>query len=94
MMLPYKFHMPRTKSAKKALRQNIRHRAQNETRKTKMKTQVKNFKKLVAEGKLAEAKQAFPQVMKAVDKAVKNGYIKKGNAARTKSRLSKKLAAK
>jgi len=86
--------MPRTKSAKKALRQNVRRRAENNLRKNKVKSQVKQFKTLILEGKLEDAKKALPQVMKIVDKVAKKGYIKKGRASRIKSRLSKKLGIK
>jgi small subunit ribosomal protein S20 len=86
--------MPRIKSAKKALRQNVRHRTRNRARKSHIKIEIKNFRKLIGEKKLTEAAAAFPNVMQAVDKVAKSGYIKKGKANRIKSRLAKKLAVK
>lgn len=86
--------MPKTTSAKKALRQSERRRAGNLSRKNVMKTQMKRFKKLVSEGKIDEAKVLLPRVMKTVDKTAKTGYIKKGRASRIKSRLSRKLTTK
>ncbi len=88
------FDMPRTTSAKKALRQNARRRARNLKRRSSLKTAIKRFKKLVAEGKTDEAAKLLPLVMKTADKTVKTGYIKKGRASRIKSRLSKKLSPK
>jgi small subunit ribosomal protein S20 len=83
--------MPKTKSAKKALRQNIRRRARNIERKKKLKETLKKFKKLVAEKKLDEAKSYLPQVYKVLDKMAKVGFIKRGKTNRLKSRLAKKL---
>lgn len=84
--------MPITKSAQKALRQNIKRREINLQKKTELKTVIKQFKKLIAENKKEEAKNYLSQVYKKLDKAVKNNLIKKNNSSRLKSRLSKKLA--
>ena len=81
--------MPVSKSAKKALRQNIRRRAINLRRKRKMKELIKKFEKLILENKKEEAKKLLPSVYKAIDKAAKRGVIKKNTASRKKSRLAK-----
>lgn len=83
--------MPITKSAKKALRQNIRRRKINLKRKVELKAVIKQYKKLVAAGQKEEAKSCLPQVYKKLDKTVKVNLIKKNKAARLKSRLSKLL---
>ncbi|MBI4033956.1 MAG: 30S ribosomal protein S20 [Candidatus Brennerbacteria bacterium] len=83
--------MPRTKSAKKALRQTIRRRARNLGRQKKIKEVTKQFKKLVEAGKIDEARALLPKVYKALDKVAKTGYVKKNKANRLKSRLAKKL---
>ncbi|MCP6720094.1 MAG: 30S ribosomal protein S20 [Patescibacteria group bacterium] len=83
--------MPQTKSAKKALRQNYVRRKRNVGRKKEVKGAIKKFKKLVAEGKLEEARGQLPQVYKTLDKIAKIKLIKRGKADRLKSRLSKKL---
>jgi small subunit ribosomal protein S20 len=83
--------MPITKSAKKALRQNIRRRKRNLERKKKMKTAIKTYKKLLSENKIEEANAALSQVYKTLDKLAKVKFIKKGKANRLKSRLTKKL---
>lgn len=85
--------MPRTKSAKKALRQNVRRRSQNIGRKNKIKETVKGFRRLIAAKKSAEAKEMLPQVYKTLDKMAKTGLIKRNKAARLKSRLAKRLSA-
>lgn len=81
--------MPRTKSAKKALRQNIKRREINLKRKTELKSVIKQFKKMIAEKKTEEAQKYLSQVYKKLDKSAKVNLIKKNKASRLKSRLSK-----
>jgi len=83
--------MPITKSAKKALRQNIRRRERNLQRKTELKSVIKQYKKLIVAGEKERAKEYLSQVYKKLDKAAKVNLIKKNKAARLKSRLSKLL---
>lgn len=83
--------MPRIKSAKKAMRQNIRRRKQNLKRKAELKAVIKEYKKIAAEKGREEAKKYLPQVYKKLDKSAKVNLIKKNKAARLKSRLAKRL---
>jgi len=84
--------MPITKSAKKALRQNKRRRQRNLRQLNVLKTTIKKIKKLNTENKKEEALKLLPQAYKVIDKAVKTGLIKKNNAARKKSRLTKLIS--
>lgn len=86
--------MPITKSAKKALRQNIGRKAKNLVHKNKMKSLVKEVKGLVSQNKIKEAKNLLPQVYKVLDKAAKVGIIKRGTADRRKSRITKSIVSK
>ncbi len=79
--------MPIIKSAKKALRQNIRRRKINLKRKADLKSIIKQYKKLVSSNK-DEAKKYLAQVYKKLDKSAKVNLIKKNKASRLKSRLS------
>jgi len=54
-----------------------------------MKDAIKEIKKLVLQKKIEEAKKLIPKAQKAIDKAAKTGIIKKNNANRKKSLLSK-----
>lgn len=81
--------MPITKSAKKALRQNEKRRVHNLQYTKKMRKLVKEVRSLVGENKKDEAKKLLPQVYKSLDKTAKVGIIKKNNASRKKSRLTK-----
>jgi len=78
-----------TKSAKKALRQNLRRKAKNLVYKNKIKNLVKEARTLVLEKKIDEAQKLLPAIYKAADKAAKTGVIKKNTADRIKSRLTK-----
>lgn len=97
--------MPITKSAKKALRQSKKRRVRNIKRQNAFKDIIKDIRKLVLEDEKAapegelrqrreEALKLLPRAYKAIDKAVKVGIIKKNNASRKKSRLTKLVNAK
>lgn len=80
--------MPITRSAKKALRQNIKRRERNLAKKEAYKKAIKEYKKLLANNKIEEAKQKLNLVYKTLDKASKTNVIHKNKASRLKSRLS------
>lgn len=73
--------------AKKALRSSERKAVYNLRRKRAMKDAVKEVLDLVTEKKISEAERRVPEAYKAIDKAAKQGVIKKNTAARKKSRL-------
>lgn len=75
-----------TSSAKRAIRTAERRHIFNLRRADAMNKHVKSFRKLVGEGKHAEAEKSLPTLYKALDKAAKRGVIKKNTAARKKSR--------
>ena len=78
-----------TKSAKKAIRQSATRKEHNIVYKNKIKVLVKEAKLLVSTKKMTEAKKLLPEIYKAFDKAAKVGIIKKNNASRHKSRLTR-----
>lgn len=83
-----------TESAKKAIRQNKRRKARNLVYKNKIKNLVKEARSLVLAKKTEEAKALLPKIYQALDKAAKVGVIKKNNASRRKSRLTKLIEKK
>jgi small subunit ribosomal protein S20 len=85
--------MPITKSAKKALRQNIKRRKRNLRYKRKIKDLKKEIKVLISQKKTKEAESLVPKIYKAADKAAKVGVIKKNKAARIKSKITKLISA-
>jgi small subunit ribosomal protein S20 len=80
--------MPITQSAKKAIRSSLRKKAINDKRKKAMKEIIKKIEK-VAKTDKAEALKMLSKAFQAIDKSAQKGVIKKNNAARKKSRLSK-----
>ena len=82
--------MPITKSAKKAIRSSLRKKGYNDLRKRAMKDAIKKLEKAAKTDK-AKALQMLSGVFQTIDKAAKTGVIKKNNASRKKSRLSKLL---
>lgn len=80
--------MPITKSAKKAIRTSLRKKAFNDQRKKMMKEVIKKIEKTAKTSK-AEAAKMLSSAFQAIDKSAQKGVIKKNNAARKKSRLSK-----
>jgi small subunit ribosomal protein S20 len=83
--------MPITKSAKKALRQNIRRKIRNLRAKRKIKDLKKKISVLFSQGKHDQAKNLLPQYYKLLDKAAKTNLIKQNKADREKSRITKLL---
>ena len=81
--------MPNTKSAKKALRQNKRRVARNVVYKKKIRGLFKEIKNLISQKNIGGAEKLLPKIYKILDKAAKVGIIKKGAAARKKSRITK-----
>jgi small subunit ribosomal protein S20 len=84
--------MAKTSSARKALRVSKRQGLYNARRKGAMKTAVKSIGKLIT-SKSADAAKSLAGVQQAIDKAAKNGTIKKNTAARMKSRIAKRISA-
>ncbi len=68
-----------------------RRRVFNARRKKTMKDAVKDMSKLVLSKKEKEAAAMLPTVYKAIDKAAKEGTIKKNTAARMKSQAARAL---
>lgn len=83
-----------TESAKKAIRQSAKRKEQNTVYKDKIKKLVKEARFLASTKKMDEAKKLLPEIYSALDRAAKVGVIKKNNASRHKSRLTKLIEKK
>lgn len=81
--------MPNTSSAKKALRQSIRHAVHNRAKQQALHDIEKEIKRLALGGKKGDAEKLITHAYKLFDKAVKTQVIKKNAASRKKSRLTK-----
>jgi small subunit ribosomal protein S20 len=80
--------MPITQSAKKAIRGSLRKKGYNDRSKRIMKEIIKKMEKIAKTDK-KEAAKILNSAFQTIDKAAKRGIIKKNNAARKKSRLSR-----
>lgn len=76
----------------KALRQSEKRAVKNRRVSNAYKSTLKEFRRLVADGKSKEAAQYFAKVQMRLDKASKTGVIKANKAARLKSRASALIA--
>lgn len=85
--------MPIIKSAIKRVRVEARRQKRNLITKNRYKDLVKQFTKLVEDGKIAEAAKMLPQVQKALDMATKKNLLHQNNASRKKSQLAKMVAS-
>lgn len=85
--------MPNIKSAAKRARTAQVRALRNASTKSSVKTAVKKYEAQLAQGDLSAAEAALRKAISAIDKAAKKGVIHKNQAARRKSRLSRKLVA-
>ena len=80
--------MPNIKSAKKRMRQNIKAREQNRSKKAEIRTYEKKLRKAVEQNNEPAAVEAYKKFSSSIDKATKTNLVHKNNANRKKSRLS------
>ena len=85
--------MAHTLSAKKRIRQSEAARARNRWRKRNVKDDVKEFLTAVHDGNAEKATEAYRSMTKALDQVAATGTIHRNAAARTKSRMAKRLNA-
>jgi len=88
--------MANTVSSLKRVRQTERKTAVNRLRKSRLRTQIRKMRRLVASSDATAAEAELPTTYSLIDRAAKWGIIKKNSAARYKARLTanvKKLAA-
>ena len=83
--------MPITKAAQKQMRVDERRRQRNKSARSLTKTNVGKAETLIASGKLETAEEVTKVAITSLDKAAEKGVIHPNKAARTKSRLMKKL---
>jgi len=78
--------MPQHKSAEKRLRQNAKKREHNKSRRSKMRTLIKN---VLNSTDKTEAAQHLKKAVSLIDRLSLKGIIHPNNAARKKARLTK-----
>jgi len=80
-------------SARKRIRQSVKHRAVNRARKIELKDTVRSFKEALSSGDKAKSAEALKAAIKKLDKVASKGTIHKNTASRRKSRLQRKFNA-
>ncbi len=86
--------MAHTKSAEKRHRQDEKRRLRNRGRVRAIKKQIKSFEELVKSGSAEDLKKAYNTAAKLLDKSAAKRTIHPNAAARKKSQLARKVAAK
>ncbi|MBP8303740.1 MAG: 30S ribosomal protein S20 [Phycisphaerae bacterium] len=85
--------MAHSLSAKKRIRQNAKARATNRARKSRVKTQIKKFETVLAQGDAKKAADEFRMLTKRLDQTAATGLLHKKTVARRKSRMARRLNA-
>ena len=85
--------MANTKSAIKRIRRISKQTIVNKARKSRYKNALKKMNLLIDGKKKDEAKKFLPKLNSELMKIVKSGIIKKKNASRNVSRITKKITA-
>ena len=85
--------MANTKSAIKRIRKIATQTLVNKARRSKYRNAIKKMNLFILEQKKAEALKFLPRLNSELMKVAKTGIIKKANASRNVSRITKKIAA-
>ena len=85
--------MANTKSAIKRIRRISRQTVVNKTRKSKFKNAIKKMNFLLVSKKKKEALAFLPKLNSELMKVAKTGIVKKQNASRNISRITRKINA-
>tara|TARA_B110000444_G_scaffold16779_1_gene14379 strand:+ start:56 stop:379 length:324 start_codon:yes stop_codon:yes gene_type:complete len=85
--------MANTKSAIKRIRKITTQTLVNKARKSKYRNAIKKINLLIEDKKKAEALKFLPKLNSELMKVAKTGIIKKANASRNVSRITKKIAS-
>ena len=85
--------MANTKSAIKRIRRISKQTVVNKARKSRYKNALKKMKNLIEDKKKNEALKFLPKLNSELMKIAKTGIIKKQNASRNISRITKKISS-
>lgn len=85
--------MANTRSAKKSVRKIARRTAVNKSRRSRMRTFVRQVETAITDGNQSAAREAFKQAEPAVMQAAQRRILHKNTASRRISRLSARINA-
>ena len=85
--------MANSAQAKKRARQAEKHRKNNASQRSMLRTHLKAVVKAIASGEQAAAQAAYKTAVPIIDRMANKGLIHKNKAARHKSRLNARIFA-
>jgi len=85
--------MANTKSAIKRIRRIVKQTSVNRARKSKYKNALKKMNALIEDKKKIEALKFLPKLNSELMRVAKTGVIKKQNASRNVSKITKKISS-
>ncbi len=81
------------RSAEKRVRQNLKRRARNRSNLSQLRSRVRKLRAAVDQGDASQARQDLPETLAQLDRARRKGVVHRNAAARSKSRLARKVNA-
>lgn len=84
--------MANSKQQEKRIRTAEKARVRNKSRKTEVKTYIKQYLASLEEGNREQSDLYMSKAIKALDKAASDGVIHKNNAANHKSRMARRYS--
>ena len=84
--------MARIKSAVKNIRKSRRRQEVNRSRRSRLRTQLKKMRALIASKDAEGARKALPATLSLLDRSAGKGMLHRNAAARHKSRLSRQVS--
>jgi small subunit ribosomal protein S20 len=80
-------------SALKRARQTEHRTARNRANTSRLRTQLRELREIIAKGDKAAAEQLYRETVSALDKAIQKGTLHENTASRYKSRLNARVVA-
>ena len=80
-------------SAQKRARQTERRTERNRTNTSRLRTQLRELREIIAKGDKAAAEQTYRKTVSMLDKAIQKRTLHENTASRYKSRLGARVAA-
>ncbi len=85
--------MANTAQARKRARQSQKHRLHNASRRSLLRTRIKQVLKAIETGDQAAARAAYAQAVPIIDRMVNTDLVHRNKADRHKSRLNSRIKA-
>ena len=83
--------MANTRQAIKRARRDAKRRERNRYHLSRMRTYIRNFRRMVSAGELEKAKEFLPEVVSVIQHTASKGVIHKREASRRVSRVTELL---